>query len=166
MRRSQNPFRNEWLEAEDRVYIGGPETLRGWEYNDIYLPVSWRYQGLFHRILWGVEMRVPLHPQMLWFAVFFDAGSLWSDTEWEAQLEGESSSAITTDITDGKLKRIQDFTKVNLLHYFKYSYGFGFRIQIPMMPLRFWFGRKLIFDGRFKEVGGFTFQFGIGDMRF
>jgi len=36
-----------------------------------------------------------------------------------------------------------------------------------MMPLRFWFGRKLIYSGgRFKSVGGLTFQFAIGDMRF
>ncbi len=56
------------------------------------------------------------------------------------------------------------------MYYFKYSYGFGFKIQIPMMPLRFWFGRKLAWVGQdkgyFEPMGDFTFQFGIGDYRF
>jgi len=74
---------------------------------------------------------------------------------------------VAQDLFTRDLARIQRFDKVNLLSYFKYSYGFGFRIQIPMMPLRFWFGRKLIYSGgRFKSVGGLTFQFAIGDMRF
>lgn len=161
-------LKDPWLEPEDRLNLGGPETLRGWDYYDKKFPESWQDVGLFHRILYGVEFRVPIHPQMLWFAVFFDAGSLWSDTFWEKQMTKDNQRIIYQDIATGKLHRVQDiFTgDVNLLKYFKYSYGFGFRIQIPMMPLRFWFGRKLIYNGRFTNVGGFQFQFGIGDMRF
>ncbi|HQL82377.1 MAG TPA: BamA/TamA family outer membrane protein, partial [Spirochaetota bacterium] len=161
-------LKDPWLEPEDRLNLGGPETLRGWDYYDKKFPESWQDVGLFHRILYGVEFRVPIHPQMLWFAVFFDAGSLWSDTFWEKQMTKDNQKIIYQDLATGKLHRVQDiFTgDVNLLKYFKYSYGFGFRIQIPMMPLRFWFGRKLIYNGRFTNVGGFQFQFGIGDMRF
>ncbi len=166
VRKKQNPQANPWLEQEDRLFLGGPETMRGWEYYDVKFPESWRYSGLFHRILWGIEMRIPLHPQMLWFALFFDAGSLWSDVDWEQQIDSQVLSVISKDLASSDLRRLQDFGKTNLLSYFKYSYGFGFRIQIPMLPLRFWFGKKLIYDNGFKEIGGITFQFGIGDMRF
>ena len=79
------------------------------------------------------------------------------------------TDVIHQDLDDGKLHRINDFfsKKVNLMAYFKYSYGFGFRVQIPMMPLRFWFGKKVIFDnGKFREISGLRFQFSIGDFRF
>ncbi|MBN1495737.1 MAG: outer membrane protein assembly factor BamA [Spirochaetes bacterium] len=164
--RGESDLKDPWLEPEDRLNIGGPETLRGWDYYDKKFPESWQNVGLFHRILYGVEFRVPIHPQMLWFAVFFDAGSLWSDPFWERQLSSDNLKIVYQDLVTKDLLHIQDFGKENILKYFKYSYGFGFRIQIPMMPLRFWFGRKLIYDGKFKSVGGLTFQFAIGDMRF
>ncbi len=164
--RMQGDLRDPWLEPEDRLNIGGPETLRGWDYYDKKFPESWQNVGLFHRILYGAEFRVPIHPQMLWFAVFFDAGSLWSDPFWEQQLSLDNQKIVAQDLYTKDLARIQRFNKTNILSYFKYSYGFGFRIQIPMMPLRFWFGRKLIYNGKFKSVGGLTFQFAIGDMRF
>ncbi|MBN2079201.1 MAG: outer membrane protein assembly factor BamA [Spirochaetes bacterium] len=159
-------LKDPWLEPEDRLNLGGPETLRGWDYYDKKFPESWQKVGLFHRILYGVEFRVPIHPRMLWLALFFDAGSLWSDPFWEQHLSKENLELVAKDLVMKDLQRLQDFKKVNLLSYFRYSYGFGFRIQIPMMPLRFWFGRKLIYEGRFKSIGGLTFQFGIGDMRF
>ena len=69
-----------------------------------------------------------------------------------------------------ELYDIKDFWRADLMNYFKYSWGFGFKVQIPMMPLRFWFGKKMMWVGAnrgyFKEIGDFTFQFGIGDMRF
>ena len=159
---------NEWLEIDDRLTIGGPETIRAWDYYDYDFPDSWRYVGLYHRILYGLEFRVPIHPQMLWLAFFFDAGSLWSDSYWEKQLDEDYQDEVQTDLASGELHRIDEFfdNDVNLMKYFRYSYGFGFRIQIPMMPLRFWFGRKMIYDDGFKTVSDFTFQFAIGDMRF
>ena len=167
---NQDPVRNPWLETEDRLFIGGPETLRGWEYYDNDLPDSWSYLGLNHQILFGAELRIPLHPQMLWMAVFFDAGSLWSDRYWEKKLNKDEYDVIDDDIRAGKLYRLDDIGKMRFeqfFRYFKYSYGFGFRVQIPMLPLRFWFGRKFIFDGKdVKHLNDLTFQFGIGDMRF
>ena len=162
---------NEWLETEDRLFIGGPETIRGWDYYDVDLPTSWTYAGLYHRMLYGAEFRVPVHPQMLWLAFFFDAGALFSDSFWENQLSSSSEAreAIQTDRADKKLYRIDEFFrgKVNPITYFKYSYGIGFRIQIPMMPLRFWFGKKVEYtDGAFRNVGDMTFQFAIGDTRY
>ncbi|HOW83785.1 MAG TPA: BamA/TamA family outer membrane protein, partial [Spirochaetota bacterium] len=108
--------------------------------------------------------------QMLWMAVFFDAGSLWSDRYWEKKLNDDEFDVIADDIKAGKLYRLDDIGKMRFeqfFRYFKYSYGFGFRVQIPMLPLRFWFGRKFIFDGKdVKHLNDLTFQFGIGDMRF
>lgn len=164
--RHQNYEDNEWLESEDRLDIGGPETVRGWDYYDTDLPESWRYVGLYHRILYGAEFRVPVHPEMLWAVAFFDAGALWSDKFWERQLNDTYSEYVQNDLASGRLKRIDDIFNTDLLPYFIYSYGFGFKIQIPMMPLRFWFGKKMIYDDGFRTISGYNFQFGIGDMRF
>lgn len=129
--------KNEWLESEDRLDIGGPETVRGWEYQDSALPDSWRYVGLYHRILYGAEYRVPVLPDMLWLTAFFDAGSLWSDSYWEKQLNNEYyRKYVAEDLASGKLRRIDEITDGDLLPYFIYSYGFGMKIQIPMMPLK------------------------------
>ncbi len=166
--RDHNYLRNEWLPQENRLVMGGPETIRGWDYLDSEFPLSWRYVGLFHRILYGFELRVPIHPQMLWMAFFFDAGALYSDRFWEGQLNTQYLAYLQSDHNTRDLMYIDQFwTKRNrLLSYFRYSYGFGFRIQIPMMPLRFWFGRKMIYDDGFRTISGFNFQFAIGDMRF
>lgn len=167
--RIQPQEENPWLETEDYLYIGGPETLRGWEYYDLDLPSSWRI-GLYHRILYGAEFRVPIHPQMLWLAFFFDAGSLWTDSFWERTRGTSNLETLSEDKAAGLVHDIRDIEDINLMYYFKYSYGFGFKIQIPMMPLRFWFGRKLAWVGQdkgyFEPMGDFTFQFGIGDYRF
>lgn len=161
---------NPWLETEDRLYLGGPETLRGWDYFDSAFPTSWGRIGMFNRILYGLEFRIPVHPQLLWIAFFFDAGSLWTDEFWEESLTEYARGIVNDDVKDGDLYDIRDFRDVDMMSYFKYSWGFGFKIQIPMMPLRFWFGRKIEWvgkdEGYFVEISDFNFQFGIGDMRF
>lgn len=166
----KQPFEdNAWLEPEDRLLMGGPETIRGWDYRDDSFPDSWSNVGLYHRILYGFEFRVPIHPQMLWLAFFWDAGSLWTDKFWEKQLGTDNYEILADDKEDGQTYDIRDMfsDKVNLMEYFRYSWGLGFRVQIPMMPLRFWFGKKMLYrDGEFREISGFTFQFAIGDMRF
>ncbi|MCX7679225.1 MAG: outer membrane protein assembly factor BamA [Spirochaetes bacterium] len=165
----QNPDNNPWIEPEDRLRIGGPETLRGWDYFDLGFPDSWRV-GLFHRVLYGAELRIPIHPQILWFAFFFDAGSLWTDRFWEQHLIASYQQTINDDRLTGEVFDIHDWRDVDIMSYFRYSWGFGFKIQIPMMPLRFWFGRKLKWvgkgEGYFEHISDFNFQFGIGDMRF
>lgn len=165
--KNQSNDDNEWLESDDRLDIGGPETVRGWEYQDPFLPDSWRYVGLYHRILYGAEYRIPIHPQMLWVTAFFDAGSLWTDSYWEKLLINEKyQEYVSEDLASGKLRRIDQITDGDLLPYFIYSYGFGIKIQVPMMPLRFWFGKKMIYDDGFKTISGYNFQFSIGDIRY
>ncbi len=165
----QDPQGNPWIEPEDRLRIGGPETLRGWDYFDTAFPDSWRI-GLFHRVLYGAELRIPIHPQILWLAFFFDAGSVWTDRFWEGHLIEDYRTTIADDRIAGEVYDIHDWRDVDVMSYFRYAWGFGFKIQIPMMPLRFWFGRKLQWVGRdegyFRQISNFNFQFGIGDMRF
>ena len=163
---NQDSVKNPWLETEERMTLGGPETLRGWDYVDLEFAKSWRSVGMFHKILYGLELRFPIHPQMLWVAFFFDAGSLWSDDYWVEHLVQSDRDIVNDDLATGKLRNLKDLTDTNLLKYFKYSYGVGFRVQIPMMPIRFWFGRKMEYDGSFKTISDYTFQFGIGDARF
>lgn len=165
----QSPDGNPWIEPEDRLRIGGPETLRGWDYYDSDFPDSWRI-GLFHRVLYGAELRIPIHPQILWLTFFFDAGSSWTDRFWEGHLIEEYRTTVAEDRAAGLVYDIEDWRDVDVMSYFRYSWGFGFKIQIPMMPLRFWFGRKLKWvgqdEGYFQQISDFNFQFGIGDMRF
>lgn len=166
--REENP----WLETEDMLYLGGPETLRGWEpsYYENSFPESWR-RRLYHRITYGAELRIPVHPQMFWLALFFDAGSLWTDSFWEQTRDESDREIFAQDKADHKLYNISDFFDADKMDYFKYSWGFGFKVQIPMMPLRFWFARKVKWVGKdegfFKEISkNFNFQFAIGDYRF
>lgn len=170
IRNNQNPYDNPWLEQADKLFVGGATAdyfLRGWEYYMSDLPKSWRY-GLFHQILYGGEIRFPLHPQFLWMAFFFDAGALWSDTSWDRQ------SLYYEYIAEGKESKevydIKDFYKVDPLKYFKYSYGLGFRVQIPMLPLRFWWGKRAIWkgftEGGLDTISDMYFQLQIGDSMF
>ena len=169
----QHRANNEWLKQDDRMLVGGPETLRGWDYYDYDLPDSWRIY-LYHRILYGAEFRVPVHPQYLWAVFFFDAGSLWSDAFWNQRLSSSYKTVIQSDLDNGLLYDIKSLPWAvqngKIMGYFRYSWGFGFKIQLPMMPLRFWFGKKMIWTGAhhgyFKEISDFNFQFSIGDTRY
>jgi outer membrane protein insertion porin family len=170
MEKIQPQSKNAWLEHEDMLYLGGAETLRGWEAYDESFPKSWQYR-LYHRITYGAEFRVPIHPQMFWLVLFFDAGSLWTDSFWEKTRDKTELRYINNDKASGQLYDIRDFFNADKMNYFKYSWGFGFKIQIPMMPLRFWFGRKVEWVGKdrgfFHEKSqDFNFQFSIGDFRF
>jgi outer membrane protein insertion porin family len=170
----QNQTTNPWVKTEDVLYLGGPGfpgsgLMRGWDLSDTDYPESWQ-DGLYHQLLYGAELRIPFHPEYLWGTLFFDAGSLWTDSFWEKSVSESKKTDIDNDKASGKLHDIRDFNKVGLMSYFRYSYGFGFKIQIPMMPLRFYFGRKLLWNGVdngfFKPISGFNFQFTIGDFIF
>lgn len=59
------------------------------------------------------------------------------------------------------------------LDRFRYSWGFGLRIQIPVLPLRLYFAQKLRYTGdmyhpftTYNDDKNFQFVFGIGDIRF
>jgi outer membrane protein insertion porin family len=167
----QSPDDNPWLKADDMLFLGGTNTLRGWDIDDSAFPDSWRNR-LYHRITYGTEFRVPVQPDFFWLVLFFDAGSLWTDSYWEGHRNSETErKAIQTDKDNNQLYDIRDFFHKNKMPYFKYAWGFGFKLQIPMMPLRFYFGRKVDWVGKdkgfFRERNkDFNIQFGIGDAWF
>lgn len=171
MQKKQPREKNEWLESEDLLTVGGVPpygNLRGWDSSDSYLPDSWQ-AGLYNELLYGGELRFPIQIQYLWGAFFFDAASLWSDPFWEETLSEVEKAQFDADRKSGDLYYLSEFKKADLMNYFRYSYGFGLKVQIPMMPLRFYFGKRLVWDGsskKFKEFGGMNFQFSIGDMSF
>ena len=173
VQRKQDRFYNDWVKSGDRVYIGGPPgmgtnaVLRGWDSTSDPLPESWQY-GLYHCVTYGAEFRVPLQPQYVWFVLFFDAGAAFTDRFWSQTLSESDALTASRDKKSGNLRDIRDITQSGIMSYFRYSYGFGFKIQIPMMPLRFWFAQKALWNGRYsaplKDLGGLTFQFSIGDI--
>jgi len=75
------------------------------------------------------EIRFPIFGEVLWSVLFADAG----------------------DISDKRP------SLPNHIHYF--SFGFGFRIQIPMIPIRFYFAKKA--DYNVTRANEFYFRKGI-----
>ncbi len=162
---SQNRAENPFIEVEDRLYIGGFESLRGWNLFDINYPTAWR-DGGSHRLLFGTELRMPVEPSLFWLVLFFDAGALY-DNFSEQNFDRNTPTSTIQAVGASSL------VANNLaLSYWRYSWGFGFRLQIPILPLRIYLARKLIFDpnrGWFRNLpndSDFQFVFGIGDRRF
>jgi outer membrane protein insertion porin family len=165
---SQDKAENPYVEIQDRLYIGGYESLRGWTLFDGFYTdnaQTWRNGGS-HRILFGSEIRVPIEPSLFWLVLFFDAGALYQNSS-EYSFSSTTPAATLQAYSDAELSR-----RTFALNYFRYSWGFGFRLQIPILPLRIYLAKRLIWDdnfGWFKDLpqqDGFQFVFGIGDRRF
>jgi len=78
-----------------------------------------------------MEIRYPIDKQMLWGVLFYDTGKLWSD-----------------------------FSNLKLGYKeFKHSLGFGFRLQMAMLPIRIYFAKKFDYDssGNIQWAGGDRF---------
>lgn len=163
--KDQDQEENPYIEDSDRLLIGGYESLRGWDIYDIYYPDAWR-QGGSHRILYGSEIRIPVEPSVFWLVLFFDAGALFTNPN-EYQLDESVSSSFQESVYQSQLS--MDNMRMD---YFRYSWGFGFRLQIPILPIRIYMARRLEWDdnrGWFrnhKSASNFEFVFGIGDQRF
>jgi outer membrane protein insertion porin family len=166
----QDPATDPYVEIQDRLYLGGYESLRGWTlfdpfYGDTPAGQTWRNGGS-HRILFGSEIRVPVEPSLFWLVLFFDAGALYQN------LEEYSFSSTTPAATINAYSQAQLSQRTFALSYFRYSWGFGFRLQIPILPLRIYLAKRLLWDdnlGWFRDhpnQSGFEFVFGIGDRRF
>ena len=162
--RSENPY----IRFRDRYLIGEYQSLRGWTSNDNDYEISWKIRGS-HRILFGSELRIPIEPTILWFALFFEGGALFQDVNnilLDVQLDPSTSGIQINSIRNSALVAA-NFRP----DYFKYSWGFGFRLQIPVLPIRLFFAKKVIWDpnfGFFREIPNQSFQisFGIADQRF
>ena len=98
----------------ERFYLGGAETLRGYEYNGQVGEVG----GGKFTTLFNLEYAFPIirekRQTILKGAFFYDAGNTWSTTKL-----GHDEYALKTDV------------------------GFGLRFAIPMFPIRFDWGYGL-----------------------
>jgi len=200
-RSTQNKDRNPFIEVDERVYLGGYETLRGYTYFDPLFPLPWR-DGSNHMLLGSTELRFPIEPSILWWSFFLDAGSAF-DNIGEYSSDARANTAAYRDNISNARALV---TPLEVLYYdtrdpstYKkyyfdsltdwndphravlsernvaldralYSWGFGLRIQIPVLPLRLFMAQKLYWDhGHFKPIPGhdkFEFVFGIGDFRY
>ncbi len=103
---------------------------------------KWKYGG-FSRIYGNFEFRLPIAEDLLWFVLFCDAGNTWP-----------RSHLANFDYRE-----------------YNYSTGFGFRIQIPMMPIRLYFPKKFYYDRTHskwiledKGILGWDFAFSVGGL--
>ncbi|HRP68965.1 MAG TPA: BamA/TamA family outer membrane protein [Turneriella sp.] len=174
--KSQDNTVDPYVEYQDRLFLGGYESLRGWTLFDTLYGIdkngqvnaaggTWRNGGS-HRILFGSEIRVPVEPSLFWLVLFFDAGALYQNPS-EYAFAASAQPALMQAYNDSSLNA-RNFS----LNYFRYSWGFGFRLQIPILPLRIYLAKRLLWDdqaGWFRNhpsQDGFEFVFGIGDRRF
>jgi len=118
----------------DRMFLGGPRTIRGFEYRHVS-PFARRIEGGKEDLPWGgqtlfcmnFEYTIPI-VRMLRLAIFSDLGSVGED-EFDMDL-GDT---------------------------FAWSAGIGFRIDLPMFPIRLDFAAPLKTpDCADKEVFSFT----------
>ncbi len=190
-----------YIQVQDRLFLGGYESLRGWFFDDKYYPDEWK-NGAASRVLFTSELRFPIEPSLLWFVVFFDAGAMYEevnraigerresfrnyDSVVRAQRYADPLAAYAFDNFNSNGQKIpmspyelNDPGRLILsgnnlsLQNFKYSWGFGLRIQIPVLPLRIYFAQKILYTGVsdrpfsvYPDTNAFQFVFGIGDLRF
>ncbi|TGM34403.1 BamA/OMP85 family outer membrane protein [Leptospira biflexa] len=199
--RNQDKERIPYIQVQDRLFLGGYESLRGWFFDDKYYPDEWK-DGAASRVLFTSELRFPIEPSLLWFVIFFDAGSMYEqinravgerkeffknyDNLVAAQRFSEPIETYLFENYNSFGKKIPDSPLVvndpgnlvlsskNLsMSNFRFSWGFGLRIQIPVLPLRLYFAQRIRYTGvedrpfgLYPDNNSFQFVFGIGDMRF
>lgn len=192
---------NPYIQVQDYLYMGGVESLRGYNYQDRHFPVDW-WSGAAHRTLVSSELRFPIEPSMLWLVTFLDGGSMYENVN---KFYGDRLNALNTyranvnqlqtsnpalyylqanynsygqKINESSFE-LNDPGKLVLssnnisMDRFRWSWGFGLRIQIPVLPLRLYFAQKLQFTGdanhpftKYADDPKFNFVFGIGDIKF
>jgi outer membrane protein assembly factor BamA len=110
--------RNKWNPGKmvsdgDRFLLGSADTVRGYSKANSDGEWQWPEKGLCQQYF-NIEMRFPIAEQLLWAQIFLDSGNMW---------------------------RSAGLYNLNMKEY-AYSTGIGFRVQIPMLPLRLYFSYK------------------------
>ena len=175
----------------DGLYVGGVGTsinygrLRGYNTftgnNNLSLPLPWQ-DGSHHSIFFGPEIRIPFEPNWVWLVIFLDGAALFENVNYYSDIErneleeyyreGTYESSPVPHISDRDWNDPRRFDINNLnINQFLFSWGFGLRLQIPVLPLRLYFSKKLYPAKNgigLKEFPnqGWTFEFSIGDLRF
>lgn len=130
------------INADDLLYVGGVETVRGYQYYNNDWNSQWEKGGL-SRIFANLEYRFPIAEQIIWGVLFVDGGNVW-EKGYQANF--------------------------NYKEYF-FSTGWGFRIQIPMLPIRLYLSKKFFYDREREEwylhnktIGDWEFDFSVGGL--
>ncbi len=129
-------YKDMTINADDKFYLGGVETIRGYDYSN-----SWWSAGGLSRLYGNLELRFPIAEQLLWMVFYLDSGNMWKDS-YSANLDYEK---------------------------YYYSTGFGFRLQIPMLPIRIYFSKdfqKINNEWYLKNkgIGDWVFNFSVGGL--
>lgn len=127
------------IKGSDLFYLGSVDTVRG--YSQAGGAVPWQVTLGRAVNYYNLEHRFPLVEQVLGLSTFLDCGNLWATPEE---------------------------MKFDFLTY-GYAVGLGLRVQIPMLPLRFYLswpfrhteGRGWHFEGR-DVWESMRFEFSIG----
>ncbi|GAB4150445.1 MAG: outer membrane protein assembly factor BamA [Planctomycetota bacterium] len=71
----------EYIPTFERFYAGGINTVRGWQPREIGPREGEDPIGGYFRATATLEYSFPLYTDVLYFAVFFDAGSVWAEMD-------------------------------------------------------------------------------------
>jgi outer membrane protein assembly factor BamA len=120
----------ELIPNEDRYLLGGANTVRGYEQDELDGVVAGAIRTEAQRgglalVLMGTELRFPLLGRLSGVA-FLDAGNVWQDRRF-----------LTLD----RFVPHQDRNEVNPLDV-RYSYGLGVRFNTALGPIRIDYARK------------------------
>jgi len=114
-----SPFKGEDIPIYEKFYIGGAETVRGYEYRGEIGPAE---GGSLYSVS-NIEIKFPLVSEkghtVLQGAFFFDVGGLWNNRKEIEFAFGEGENN------------------------FKRGYGFGIRFKTPVFPIRLDWGKGL-----------------------
>ncbi|MBI2438668.1 MAG: BamA/TamA family outer membrane protein, partial [Lentisphaerae bacterium] len=123
---------NEDVHVFDRLFLGGPRTLRGFKYRYVSPYDQGQPIGGKSAALASAEYTVPLYKTFLRLAAFYDIGNVWLDA-----------------------------FEFDLLEY-NSDIGIGLRLDIPGFPIRLDYAWPLEISGADIERTGARFNFWMG----
>jgi outer membrane protein insertion porin family len=128
------------VNPDEALHIDGTFIARGWR--DL--------AGLNGTALWenSVELRMPIFESIVWFDGFLDAATVSTADGRMALSVGSAPSYVPV-------------TAPIAWNNFALSTGFGFRFTIPQFPFRFYFAKRMVFDGTTLQFPNPNFDFVI-----
>ncbi len=153
----------------DRYYLGGPDTLRGFDYRGVGPRETTQDGTAFEPIggdtywLGSAEYSVPII-ERLRFAAFYDIGNVsekpWSNAGFPVN---QNVFGLPGGLGGVPLNKSFGQTFVGNTGVFSDNFGFGIRLNLPIGPLRLDYGIPIHHD-QFNSSSG-KFQFGVGFRR-
>jgi outer membrane protein insertion porin family len=154
----------------DRYYLGGPDTLRGFDYRGVG-PREVTQDGTTFEPIGGdtfwmasAEYSIPII-ERLRFAVFYDIGNVsanpWSNAGFPVY--GKNFAAPGEQQLPGLFQEFPPPPLNGNTGPFSDNYGVGLRLNLPIGPLRLDYGIPIHHDSYNSSSG--KFQFGVGFRR-